>query len=57
MGCRHEGWYSLATLFHGTLGWDGQWYAGMGVVQFGMFPLCPFFPMEHWDGVDSEMQA
>ena len=89
VGCRHEGWYSLAPLFHGTLEWDVQawgwyslgcshsvpsfpWYIGMGwtvgcrhdsiqctlgwqawrVVQFGMFPLCPFLPMVHWDGMD-----
>ena len=26
VGCRHEGWYSLTTLF---LGRDGQWDAGM----------------------------
>ena len=24
-----------------------------GVVQFGMFPLHPFLPMVHWDGMDS----
>ena len=33
------------------------WAVGCRLVQFGMFPLCPFFPMAHWDGVDSEMQA
>ena len=23
------------------------------MVQFGMFPLHPFLPMVHWDGMDS----
>ena len=35
----------------------GMGWTGLGVVQFGMFPLCPFLPMAHWDRVDSEMQA
>ena len=27
----------LSLPSHGTLGWEGQWDEGMGVVEFGMF--------------------
>ena len=81
VGCRHgSGVPTLSLPSHGTLGWDGQWDAGMGggtvwdvltlslyshgtlgwdgvdsgiqacgVVKFGMFPLCPFLHMVHWE--------
>ena len=26
----------------------GMGWTGLGVVQFGMFPLCPFLPMAGW---------
>ena len=49
VGCRYGGGTvcdvpTLSVPSHGTLGWDGQWDAGMRVVQFGMFPLCALVP-------------
>ena len=58
-GYRHGGWYRLGCSHFVP---SFQWYIGMGwtvgiqawrVVQVGMFPLRPFLPMVHWDGMDS----
>ena len=53
--CSGAGWEvpTRSLPSHGTLGWDGQWGYRHAVVQVGKFPLGPFLPMVHWDGMDS----
>ena len=56
---RHGEWYGLGCFYSVP---SFPWYIGMGwteeiqawgVVRFGIFLLCLFLPMVHWDEMDS----